>query len=119
MKKSTPDLMDATDIGEALVFVGGLIEMASVGTIVWQVYTFLSDGTWHWITLADLVVRSGNAPQWLISPPEQWQWVGIGKFVNWAFYSAAASGIGLAIGAAMYFIGLFLQLQPWSRSNND
>ena len=61
--------------------------IASFSAVLAHFYIFASYGYWKWITLADLVIFFGFDPRFIIDPRHQWEWIGIGKAMNWAFYS--------------------------------
>ncbi|MCT8971228.1 hypothetical protein [Microbaculum marinisediminis] len=83
--------------------------LTAIGIIGLQCFYFLADGQWYWMAIADLMALAGYNPLELIDPLQTWEWVGIGKVINWSFYTAPASLIAFVAGVALDLIlGFFL-----------
>jgi len=93
----------AAEVGEFIIvglFVLGLLTV--VGVVGFQVYIFLHDGVWHWLTVADVMVLAGKDPQTILNPSQHWEWVGVGRVVNWLFYTKSVVFLVVGLLAAGY-----------------
>ena len=91
---------------DAVIGIVILLGFAAIAAIVsFQVYDFLAYGSWHWFTVAELLARAGYNPAATVDPNATWSWVGIGKAVNWAFYTAPAVLIALIVSIIIGWLG--------------
>ncbi|MEX2167091.1 MAG: hypothetical protein WD852_08750 [Methyloceanibacter sp.] len=91
-------------IGGLLIVTAVVLGAGSIfGLIALQIYTFLADGVWHMLTLADLAFKMGYDPISIVDPHQTWEWVGVGRILSWAFYTASAA---VGIIAVCFLIGL-------------
>ena len=98
------------DFGWFLFGNGILLGFAALLAIVgFQTYTFLTDGSFkYWLTIADLFDALGYEQKLThrLDPTASWTWVGVGKLVNWIFYSAPALTVALIVSFIIGLIGV-------------
>jgi hypothetical protein len=98
------------DFGWFLFGIGILLGFAALLAIVgFQTYTFLTDGSFkYWLTIADLFDALGYGQKLThrLDPTASWTWVGVGKLVNWIFYSAPALTVALIVSFIIGLIGV-------------
>ena len=97
------------DFGWFLFGTGILLGFAALVAIVgFQTYTFLTEGSWYWFTIADLFEAFGYGYKLTnkIHPTASWTWVGVGKLVNWIVYSAPAVTVALIVSFIFGLIGV-------------
>ena len=81
---------------------------ALVAIVGFQTYTFLTEGSWYWFTIADLFEAFGYGYKLTnkIDPTASWTWVGVGKLVNWIVYSAPAVTVAVIVSFIIGLIGV-------------
>lgn len=72
---------------------------AGPGVLVWQLWTFLTEGNWHPVSVLHLLEWAGTNDAWVHAPTS---WIGLWKVLSWMPLSLTA----MIVGAVSFYVAV-------------